>query len=131
MLARLKLFCGPSRTRLVGKRHHMPDWYSLVMLCLLWPLQAHAHDIYSHLTDERGRSCCDNSDCRPTHYRITALGVEMLIDERWLYIPRGAIQYRSLQGDNGESAGGHWCGDVYEGITYCAFLPPNVAMLAE
>ena len=105
----------------------------MVMLCLLCysQLQAHAHDIYTHLTDERGNSCCDNSDCRPTHYRITALGVEMLVNERWLYIPRGAIQYRSLQGDNGETAGGHWCGDSYEGITYCAFLPPNVAMIGK
>ncbi len=29
------------------------------------PLPIQAHDIYSHLRDEGGGSCCDNQDCRP------------------------------------------------------------------
>ena len=33
------------------------------------------------------------------------------------------------QGDTGETNGGHWCGERYEGgfVTYCAFLPPTLA----
>jgi hypothetical protein len=90
---------------------------------------ARAHDIYEHLTDKRGRSCCSNADCRPAPYRISSMGVEMRVNERWISIPRAAIQYRLLEGDTGETAGGHWCGEPWEGsyITYCAVLPPNVA----
>ena len=32
-----------------------------------------AHDIYSQLSDSRGVSCCNESDCRPTPYRVTKL----------------------------------------------------------
>jgi hypothetical protein len=34
-----------------------------------------------------------------------------------------------LEGDTGETNGGHWCGERYEGgfVTYCAFLPPTLA----
>jgi hypothetical protein len=34
-----------------------------------------------------------------------------------------------LDGDTGETNGGHWYGERYESsfITYCAFLPPNLA----
>jgi hypothetical protein len=85
---------------------------SFLVLC---PLQVQAHDIYSHLTTKSGRSCCDGTDCRPAHYRITAAGVEMLVNERWVHIPRGMLQYRTLEGDTGETAGGHWCGEPYEG----------------
>lgn len=28
-------------------------------------LPAQAHDIYSHLTDQEGGSCCNERDCRP------------------------------------------------------------------
>ena len=97
------------------------------------PLQA--HDIYLELKDEKGRSCCDNNDCKPAHYRHTPKGVKMFVDEHWIDVPNGAIQYRALPGDTGETAGGHWCGKAYdiEGanfgavyLTHCAVLPPHV-----
>ena len=37
-------------------------------------LPAQAHDIYSHLTDQEGGSCCGERDCRPAPYRVTAGG---------------------------------------------------------
>jgi hypothetical protein len=102
--------------------------YVAVFLC--WEqAPVAAHDIYTKLTNASGRSCCDGSECRPARYRVTGSGVEMLINSRWVYIPRGMIQYRTLEGDMGETAGGHWCGEPYEEgfITYCAFLPPNLS----
>jgi hypothetical protein len=90
-----------------------------------WPTQA--HDIYANLKDEVGESCCHDRDCRPAPYRITAAGVEMLVDERWIVVPEHHIQYRTLQGDTGETAGGHWCGKMEHDITYCAVLPPSSA----
>jgi hypothetical protein len=97
-----------------------------------WSAAAQAHDIYTFLTDETGKSCCENTDCRPAQYRTTSSGVEMFINERWVHIPRGRIQHRILEGDSAATAGGHWCGEPYEGsfITYCAFLPPEFAALA-
>jgi hypothetical protein len=93
-------------------------------------LPSDAHDIYGQLIDGVGRSCCDDSDCRPAQYRTNAHGVEMLIDERWIPIPRGKIQYKALDGDPGHTGGGHWCG-APDGersfFTYCAILPPTLA----
>ena len=34
----------------------------------------------------------------------------MLIDQQWLAIPSDALEYRALDGDTGETNGGHWCG---------------------
>src|SRR5829696_3923011 len=100
--------------------------------CLtLAPWTAQAHDIYAHLTDSLGRSCCDNGDCRPAHYRHGASGVEMLIGEKWIAIPRGKLEYRLLEGDTGETGGGRWCGAPDEGpgyFTFCAILPPSLAL---
>ena len=31
-----------------------------------------AHDIYSHLMNGLGGSCCNEKDCRPAPYRMTA-----------------------------------------------------------
>src|SRR5215208_2577789 len=73
-----------------------------------FPLEA--HDIYSHLTDTAGASCCNEHDCRPAPYRVTPTGVQMHVDEDWFDVPDGLIQYRSLLGDTGETDGGHWCG---------------------
>ena len=75
------------------------------------------------------QSCCDNSDCRPAPYRTTSSGVEMLVGETWVWVPRAMVEHRSLEGDTGETNGGHWCGERYEGgfVTYCAFLPPTLA----
>lgn len=100
---------------------------------------AKAHDIYSGLYSNYGTACCDDSDCRPAPYRIIAAGVQMQIDRKWISVPSSAIQYRTLLGDSGKTAGGHWCGrranDVEElndgsgngYFTFCAILPPNFA----
>jgi hypothetical protein len=54
----------------------------------------------------------------------------MFVDGRWIDVPSERIQYRGLLGDTGESAGGHWCGSLYQPdvssrsilhITKCAF----------
>ena len=94
------------------------------------PMPAKAHDIYSHLTDKSGRSCCSNSDCQAAPYRVTPSGVQMLVKGAWVLVPRERVQYRLLDGDTGETAGGHWGGEPYDGgfITYCAFLPPTMAL---
>ena len=100
------------------------------------PLPIQAHDIYSHLRDEGGVSCCEDRDCRPALYRVAARGVQMFVDQQWIDVPEGQIQYRSLPGDTGETYGGHWCGSIHEGdssalntlyMTKCAILPPQAA----
>jgi hypothetical protein len=100
------------------------------------PLPAQGHDIYSHLKNGAGESCCDNRDCRPVLYRLSAGGVQMLVDGRWIAVPREKIQYRAQPGDTGETGGGHWCGSAYEPtpgrvedlyVTKCAILPPQAA----
>jgi hypothetical protein len=61
----------------------------------------------------------------------------MLIDQQWLEIPSESIEYRSLDGDTGETNGAHWCGgeiaDPHIAMlyTYCAFLPPNLSSLQQ
>jgi hypothetical protein len=98
------------------------------------PLPLQAHDIYSHLKDQTGASCCDDRDCRPANYHFTALGLRMFVDGRWIKVPNDRVQYRVLLDDPGETAGGHWCGGIYEGpnpdtsyVTRCAILPPQSA----
>ena len=102
------------------------------------PLPTIAHDIYSHLKDEVGASCCDDRDCRPVPYRIFANGVQMFVDQRWVDVPSERIQYRALLGDTG--GGGHWCGSAFEPdfrnpdalyITKCAILPPQSASVQD
>jgi hypothetical protein len=103
-----------------------------VALIVVWAVPVQAHDIYTHLKNKRGASCCDGSECRPAHYRIKGGGVQMLIDGRWLYVDEDLVSYRNLEGDTGETKGGHWCGEHQTGMfwdyrkTHCAFLPPNV-----
>jgi hypothetical protein len=95
-----------------------------------------AHDIYSNLTDSKGRQCCDDRDCRPAPYRFTTAGVEMFAYQRWIVVPADRIQYRTLPGDDGDTEGGHWCGLAYQQrngrvvhVTQCAILPPKAAAL--
>ena len=102
----------------------------VLSLDLEFPIEA--HEIYSHLKDDWGNSCCDEKDCRPAPYRVTATGVQMLVNGDWIAVPDSAIQYRALPGDTDETAGGHWCGIIRNmdghGIDYstlCAVLPPN------
>jgi hypothetical protein len=95
------------------------------------PLPVQAHDIYSHLEDASGASCCDNRDCQPAPYRFTSGNLQMFVGGRWIEVPSERIQYRSLPGDTGETGGGHWCGLAYEPtvgpmyMTRCAILPPQ------
>ena len=72
-----------------------------------WSAPTDAHDIYMALKNRFGQSCCNEGDCRPAHYRTTANGVQMLVDGEWLAVPDEAIQYRALEGDTGETRGGH------------------------
>jgi hypothetical protein len=106
------------------------------------PLPIQAHDIYSHLVDETGGSCCDNKECRPAFYHLTASGLQMFVDGEWIAVPNERIQYRGLLGDTGETGGGHWCGSAFTPdfpdsrnlgaiyMTKCAILPPNSAFTA-
>jgi hypothetical protein len=110
-----------------------PDLLAAIFLLACEP-PTEAHDIYLHLTDSRGRQCCDDRDCRPARYRFTAGGVEMFAYERWFAVPADRIQYRALPGDTGETDGGHWCGLAYQQrngrvshVTQCAILPPYAA----
>jgi hypothetical protein len=107
----------------------VPQVISALLAFLLLSDAARAHDIYTHLKSRSGKSCCDNSDCRPAPYRITSSGVEMQVGKTWVLVPRAMVEHRSLEGDTGETNGGHWCGERYEGgfVTYCAFLPPTLA----
>src|SRR5262245_61358832 len=94
---------------------------SMLLATTGWPTQA--HDIYTALKDRFGDSCCNERDCRPARYRITAGSVEMLMDNKWIVVPDDTIQYRTLEGDTGETVGGHWCGKSEYDITFCAVLP--------
>src|SRR5262249_48123881 len=98
----------------------------MLLVATSWPSQA--HDIYAGLKDSAGSSCCHDRDCRPARYRTTAAGVEMLVDGKWIVVPNETIQYRTLEGDTGETAGGHWCGVMEDySLTICAVLPPSSA----
>jgi len=117
-----------------------PKWLSFVRsgvgLLAIWPGPIQAHDIYKHLVNEMGDSCCDATDCRPVPYRLRATGVEMFIFEQWRAVPADKIQYRVLRGDTGETGGGHWCGAGYDPTlgtyaTRCAVLPPQSAAAVE
>jgi hypothetical protein len=54
---------------------------------LSFELPTDAHDIYSHLKDRWGNSCCDDKDCRPVPYRVTPTGVQMFVDGEWIAVP--------------------------------------------
>ena len=91
-----------------------PLVYALVSLAIAgsWPAPSEAHDIYTHLVDSSLEPCCSEHDCRPASYRVTAGGVKMLVEGKWIVVPQQKIQYRTLEGDTGETAGGHWCGST-------------------
>jgi hypothetical protein len=103
----------------------------------IWSAPMHGHDMYSNVLDKHGKPCCNQTDCRPAHFRVTPLGVRMLVHATWVSVPSDLIQYRSLSGDTGETAGGHWCGIADWGMdstgadpalrTFCAILPHNLA----
>ncbi|MBN8942314.1 MAG: hypothetical protein J0H01_22600 [Rhizobiales bacterium] len=92
-----------------------------------------AHDIYMDLKNRAGRSCCNGADCRPVPYRQTSSGVQMFIEGVWVTIPDAQVEQRSIEGDTGETGGGHWCGRRLNGenrfMTYCAFVPPSATQI--
>jgi hypothetical protein len=85
------------------------------VLLISHELPAEAHDIYSHLMDRLGSSCCNEQDCRPAPYRVRPTGVQMFVEGKWIWVPDHTIQYRALPGDTGETDGGHWCGKFESG----------------
>jgi hypothetical protein len=99
----------------------------LVSLTLTpWPVQA--HEIYGNLVGTHERELLPGTDCRPAPWRIVNGGVEMYVNGKWISIYDEAIQYRTLEGDDGTTNGGHWCGaplgsDIF--VTFCAVLPPR------
>ena len=111
----------------------------LAVICLIsFEPPTKAHDIYAPLTDRWGNSCCNDQDCRPVPYRVTPAGVQMLVHGIWIAVPDHVIQYRALPGDTGETAGGHWCGEIrllqdetVRYSTHCAILPPNAAAVTR
>src|SRR4051812_31288414 len=68
---------GPSHS--MRRRPMAPQVISALLAFLLLSDAACAHDIYTHLKSRSGKSCCDNSDCRPALYRTTSSGVEMRV----------------------------------------------------
>ena len=91
----------------------MRTMMTMIAMLVFTAACAEAHDIYSELMGRLGESCCNETDCRPANYRVTAAGVEMLLDDEWVRVPNEVIQYRTLHGDTGETHGGHWCGTMY------------------
>ncbi len=56
----------------------------------------------------------------------------MLVDGKWIVVPNETLQYRTLDGDTGETAGGHWCGRTGAvTVTFCAILPPSSALSTQ
>ena len=110
-------------------------WLSFIVL--LWSTAVGAHDIYGHLVDENGASCCSERDCTPAPFRAKPDGVWMFVQGRWISIPRNKIQYRTLLGDDGQTGGGGWALDPTgptgdsRAHTICAVLPPTFAAAAE
>src|SRR4051812_39705784 len=107
-------------------------------LLIVFEPPTNAHDLYTHLKDSLGNSCCDDKDCRPAPYRVSSTGVQMYVEGRWITVPADTIHYRALPGDTGETAGGHWCGVLRNGygrrgeyVTLCAILPPNAASVSD
>ena len=78
----------------------------LVLLALcIGPQPSAAHDIYSHLVDSEGASCCNEIDCAPAPFQVTPIGIQMLVHGRWIAVPNNKIQYRLLPGDMGVTSG--------------------------
>jgi hypothetical protein len=57
------------------------ELFAVLLLVSLEP-PTQAHDIYSHLRDRLGGSCCNEKDCRPAPYRMTATGGKFSSRER-------------------------------------------------
>ena len=118
---------------LQGWEDFMRRGFVVLVICPLLTLASATgvdgpHDIYMALKTASGKAAATR--VLPSgHYRTTANGTQMLVDGEWLAVPDDAIQYRALEGDTGETRGGHWCGLMTFGNhTYCAILPPTFGM---
>src|SRR5262249_62337679 len=93
----------------------------LVSLTLTpWPVQA--HDIYGNLVGTHGELCCHGTDCRPAPWRIVNGRVEMYVNGRWISVHDEAIQYRTLEGDEGKTNGGALWGAPLEQGESCTWF---------
>ena len=109
--------------------------YPVPVLIAALPDPLAAHDIYSHLTDANGASCCSDRDCRPAMFRVTRNAIRMFVAGRWIEVPADKIEYRSLPGDDGRTGGGRGCGWALDPTgpagdgrahTICAVLPSDL-----
>src|SRR6516165_8087176 len=64
----------------------MRTMMTMIAMLVFTAACAEAHDIYSELMGRLGESCCNETDCRPANYRVTAAGVEMLLDGEWVHL---------------------------------------------
>lgn len=82
---------------------------------------AHHEHFYRHLKQPgTGMSCCNNQDCRPVKYRITASGILMEVGGRWIAPPASLVMERD------DTEVGHWCGlneHTSSPHTFCAIVP--------
>ena len=54
----------------------------------------------------------------------------MLLYGSWVTIPSDKLEYRLLDGDVGETSGGHWCGDYNRGSGW-TFIKTHCVRAAE
>ena len=84
--------------------YHVPDMAFPPWLSRFLPSGAQAHDIFLHLVDDYGGSCCSNRDCQPAHYQQTSTEVQI----SWMiWIWCQPTRSTSVsKGDYGETCGG-------------------------
>ena len=90
----------------------------------------HGHDALHHwyltLRDWKGRSCCNDQDCRPTLSRTRNQRVEVMVDGEWTEVPPHKILSQSSP-----DARTHVCspgpGSNYpKGFIFCVVLGSGV-----
>ena len=114
-----------------------------VVFARFTPRAAHAHDIYTGVTDRKGQICCGGKDCAATIYRERAGDYEFLTREsHWVKLPQDRITFLPIPGDppSDDAHHAHLCyrdatdadrvgggqSNVFDGIyLYCAFIPPG------
>ena len=106
---------------------------ALSFACVLWPFLALAHDPAGHARHHEGFymglkqpgtgvSCCNNQDCRPAKFKITATGIQMEVAGKWIVPPMSKVIETETPGGNSA----HWCGVMEHSaspITFCAIVP--------
>lgn len=81
--ALILLFCGLAYTTMAEDGHH-----------------GHGHDKfhgwYQNLYDDKGVSCCNDQDCRPTIHRVLPDDtVEVMVNGLWMKVPPQTILKKS------------------------------------